>query len=80
VPESDELTDLDADFDPVGFWEKKQRELVTGTVDFTLSTLSGLVHDDQIDLNPHYQRRLRWPPEKNTGRCGSTRRCSAAAC
>lgn len=64
--DSDLLEDLDRDFDPVGFWEKKQRELVTSTVDFNLSTLSNLVHEGQIDLNPHYQRRLRWSSEKKS--------------
>src|SRR4051812_16729792 len=63
---ADPLQDLDDDVDPVGFWEKKQRELVTSTVDYNLSSLSGLIKDGQIDLNPHYQRRLRWSVEKKS--------------
>ena len=63
---SDTLFDLDDDADPVGFWEKKQRELVTSTVDYNLSSLSNLIHDAQINLNPHYQRRLRWSSEKKS--------------
>jgi hypothetical protein len=66
MADADLLSDLDANFDPVGFWERKQRELVTSTVDYNLSTLSSLVHDGQIDLNPHYQRRLRWSNEKKS--------------
>lgn len=46
--------------DPVNFWERKQRELVSSVVDYNLQGLSDLVVDKAIDLNPTYQRRLRW--------------------
>jgi Protein of unknown function DUF262 len=46
--------------DPVGFWEDKQRDLVTSVVDYNLETLAGLVQGNTIDLSPRYQRRFRW--------------------
>lgn len=46
--------------DPVEFWEKKQRELVTSVVDYNLPTLASLISSGDIELSPHYQRRLRW--------------------
>lgn len=46
--------------EPLQFWEKKQRELVTSVVDYNLSTLTDLINDKNIDLSPKYQRRNRW--------------------
>ncbi len=45
---------------PVEFWEAKQRDLVTQSVDYNLLTLSDLIKDKTIDLKPEYQRRYRW--------------------
>lgn len=58
IEEADAVLDLESD-DPVDFWEKKQRELVTSVVDYNLSTLSDLIFDRTIDLSPKYQRRFR---------------------
>lgn len=44
------------DYQVEKFWEKKQRELVTSTVDYNLESLSNL----NINLSPEYQRRERW--------------------
>lgn len=44
----------------VEFWEAKQRDLVTLSVDYNLMTLSDLIKDKTIDLQPEYQRRYRW--------------------
>jgi hypothetical protein len=52
--------------DPVDFWEKKQRDLVTSVVDYNLCTLSQLSTDGTIDLSPKYQRRFRWDKERQS--------------
>lgn len=59
IEESDEVLDF-AEGDPVEFWEKKQRELVTSVVDYNLGTLVDLVNTNAINLRPDYQRRFRW--------------------
>lgn len=59
IEESDELLESN-EGDSIKFWEKKQRELLTSVVDYNLQGLSDLVVDRSIDLNPAYQRRLRW--------------------
>ncbi|NQW89766.1 DUF262 domain-containing protein [Curtobacterium sp. VKM Ac-2861] len=41
-------------------WLKAQRDLVTTTLDYNLSTISRLVSDNSIDLDPSFQRRHRW--------------------
>jgi len=46
--------------DELAFWQTKQRDLVTSTVDYNLGTLSDLVESGAIDLSPGYQRRFRW--------------------
>lgn len=38
------------------FWEKKQKELITSTVDYNLGSIADL----KVDLSPKYQRRNRW--------------------
>ncbi len=59
IEETDE--DLDSsEGDPVDFWEKKQRELLTSVVDYNLGTLTDLIKTKSIDLSPEYQRRFRW--------------------
>lgn len=65
LEETDELLDLDSG-DPIDFWEKKQRELVTSVVDYNLQGLTDLVVDKAIDLNPTYQRRLRWDEKRQS--------------
>jgi len=58
--------DDDLDLDPIDFWSKKQRELVTATVDYNLGTLHSLVQEQGIDLSPRYQRRNRWSADKQS--------------
>lgn len=48
------------------FWATKQKDLVTSTVDYNLSTLAELINDNTIDLNPTHQRRLRWNSTKQS--------------
>lgn len=64
----EELDELDEDSppDPVGFWEHKQRELVTSVVDYNLDTLAGLVKSKKIDTSPKYQRRFRWDAKRQS--------------
>jgi Protein of unknown function DUF262 len=67
---SQELEDAAAldkpDDDPLSFWQDKQRELVTSTLDYNLGTLSALIRDKSIDLSPNYQRRFRWDPTRQS--------------
>lgn len=44
----------------VNFLEKKQRELLTSTIDYNLESLTTLITKRIIDLAPRYQRRFRW--------------------
>ncbi len=44
----------------VNFLEKKQRELLTSTIDYNLDSLTNLISKRVIDLAPKYQRRFRW--------------------
>ncbi|REC41341.1 MULTISPECIES: DUF262 domain-containing protein [Chryseobacterium] len=44
----------------INFLEKKQRELLTSTIDYNLESLSNLITKRVIDLAPKYQRRFRW--------------------
>jgi hypothetical protein len=44
----------------VNFLEKKQRELLTSTIDYNLEGLTNLISKRVIDLAPKYQRRFRW--------------------
>lgn len=59
IEEDEEVLDS-LEGDEVGFWEQKQRELVTSTVDYNLGALADLVSSGTIELSPGYQRRLRW--------------------
>jgi Protein of unknown function DUF262 len=52
--------------EPLEFWATKQKELVTSVVDYNLSTLVDLIKDATIDLDPTYQRRLRWDSSKQS--------------
>jgi Protein of unknown function DUF262 len=65
IEESEEILDADPG-DPVEFWARKQKELVTGVVDYNLSTIADLVTDDTINLEPRYQRRFRWDHTKQS--------------
>jgi hypothetical protein len=65
IEESDEILNR-IEGDPVDFWEKKQRDLVTSVVDYNLGTLSQLSTDGTIDLSPKYQRRFRWDKERQS--------------
>ena len=58
--------EVDAQSDPVEFWIKKQRELVTSVVDYNLSTLADLIAQKRIDLAPAYQRRFRWDAKRQS--------------
>lgn len=48
------------------FWTQKQRELVTASVDYNLSTLQSLTVDNIIDLSPSFQRRDRWDVKRQS--------------
>ncbi len=48
------------------YYESRQRELVTNVVDYNLSTLSDLITDNNINLNPTYQRRFRWDAKRQS--------------
>ena len=58
--EDDDFEDQEDPAEPLAFWKKKQREIVTSVVDYNLSTLADLVEEGSIDANPRYQRRNRW--------------------
>jgi hypothetical protein len=65
IEESEE--DLESDVgQSVKFWEKKQKELITSTVDYNLSSLADLINAGRIRLAPKYQRRLRWTEQKQS--------------
>ena len=55
-----EESDLSSDEISVDFLDKKQRELLTSTIDYNLESLSQLINKRVIDLAPKYQRRFRW--------------------
>ena len=55
-----EETDNIDDKSVINFLNKKQRELITSTVDYNLESLSQLIAKRTIDLAPKYQRRFRW--------------------
>jgi len=55
-----EDSDLSSDELSVNFLDKKQREILTSTIDYNLESLSQLISKRVIDLAPKYQRRFRW--------------------
>jgi hypothetical protein len=65
IEESDDTLNSE-DAKPLEFWERKQRELVTNSVDYNLDTLSQLVESGTIDLKPRYQRRFRWKEDRQS--------------
>jgi hypothetical protein len=66
IEDSEEELDDQYVEDPVGFWEAKQRDLLTSVLDYNLSSLSNLVRNKQIDLSPSYQRRNRWKDDRKS--------------
>lgn len=66
VEESESVLDDQYETDAVGFWEAKQRDLLTSAVDYNLSSLSTLIRNRQIDLSPRYQRRNRWKDDRRS--------------
>ncbi len=50
----------------VNFLEKKQRELLTSTIDYNLEGLTNLITKRVIDLAPKYQRRFRWDDNRKS--------------
>jgi hypothetical protein len=66
LEEAEDVLDSDEDGDPVDFWEQKQRDLVTSTLDYNLKALTDLIADDRIDLSPRYQRRFRWDSKRQS--------------
>lgn len=60
--ENDESTDESQ----IDFLKKKQRELITSTVDYNLESLSQLIDNRTIDLAPKYQRRYRWDKKRKS--------------
>ncbi len=50
----------------VAQFSKAQDSLVVQQSDFSLATIHNMVRAQSIDLEPHYQRRDRWPPEKQS--------------
>lgn len=55
-----EETDESTEESQIDFLKKKQRELITSTIDYNLESLSQLIDKRTIDLAPKYQRRFRW--------------------
>lgn len=60
--ENDESTDESQ----IDFLKKKQRELITSTIDYNLESLSQLIDKRTIDLAPKYQRRFRWDEKRKS--------------
>lgn len=65
IEESNETLEY-TEGDPINFWEKKQKDVVTSTVDYNLTTLTDLVRSESIDLKPQYQRRDRWDKSRQS--------------
>jgi hypothetical protein len=61
-----EETDLSSEELSVNFLDKKQRELLTSTIDYNLESLSQLINNRVIDLAPKYQRRFRWDESRKS--------------
>jgi len=61
-----EETDESADGSQIDFLKKKQRELITSTIDYNLESLSQLIDKRTIDLAPKYQRRFRWDDKRKS--------------
>jgi hypothetical protein len=66
VEEGEETLDDQYNEDTVGFWESKQRDLLTSVLDYNLNSLTDLVRTRRIDLSPKYQRRNRWREDRKS--------------
>lgn len=66
IEETEEQLDTEYEEDPIGFWESKQRDLLTSVLDYNLRSLTDLVKNKQIDLSPNYQRRNRWKDDRKS--------------
>ncbi|WP_432026976.1 DUF262 domain-containing protein [Streptomyces sp. 1222.5] len=66
IEESEAQLDSEYEEDPIGFWEAKQRDLLTSVLDYNLRSLTDLVKNKQIDLSPNYQRRNRWKDDRKS--------------
>ncbi len=51
---------------PKEFWKKKNKEVITVTVDYSLSHLTNLIKKGLIDLAPKHQRRHRWTDKRKS--------------
>jgi hypothetical protein len=65
-PDIEEKEAEDYEKEPIQFWERRQRELVTSVVDYNLATLNDLIANKSIDLSPRYQRRFRWADDRQS--------------
>ncbi len=61
-----EENDDSTDESQIDFLKKKQRELITSTIDYNLESLSQLINKRTIDLAPKYQRRFRWDEKRKS--------------
>lgn len=61
-----EDNDESNDNSKINFLKKKQRELITSTIDYNLESLSQLIDKRTIDLAPKYQRRFRWDDKRKS--------------
>lgn len=61
-----ENNDESTDISQIDFLMKKQRELITSTIDYNLESLSHLIDKRTINLAPKYQRRFRWDKERKS--------------
>lgn len=61
-----EEVDESTDESQIDFLKKKQRELLTSTVDYNLGSISQLIDKRTIDLAPKYQRRFRWDKKRKS--------------
>lgn len=65
IENADEL-DAPDPAEPFEFWKDKQRDLIVSSVDYSLQSLSDLVQNKTVDLEPEYQRRDRWNEAKQS--------------
>jgi len=66
TPDIDIHEDDNVEKEPFQLWEKRQRQLVTNTLDYNLSTLHDLITNNIIELSPSYQRRCRWDDDQQS--------------
>lgn len=61
-----EENDESSDESQIDFLKKKQRELITSTIDYNLESISQLIDKRTINLAPKYQRRFRWDNKRKS--------------